>query len=93
MHDIRMIRDNPAAFDAALSRRGIDGLSSQILTLDEERRAKILAAETAQADANAAAKQVGAAKAPQSWLPFTGHGHNVPQLSKAKSHCNTRDGI
>lgn len=63
MHDIRMIRDNPAAFDAALSRRGIDGLSSQILTLDEERRAKILAAETAQADANAAAKQVGAAKA------------------------------
>ena len=63
MHDIRMIRDNPAAFDAALSRRGIAGLSSQILTLDEERRAKILAAETAQADANAAAKQVGAAKA------------------------------
>ena len=63
MHDIRMIRDNPAAFDAALSRRGIAGLSSQILTLDEERRAKILATETAQADANAAAKQVGAAKA------------------------------
>ena len=63
MHDIRMIRDNPAAFDAALSRRGIAGLSSQILTLDEERRAKILAAETAQADANATAKLVGAAKA------------------------------
>jgi len=63
MHDIRMIRDNPAAFDAALSRRGIAGLSSQVLALDEERRAKILAAETAQADANAAAKQVGAAKA------------------------------
>ena len=24
MHDIRAIRENPAAFDAALSRRGID---------------------------------------------------------------------
>ena len=49
MHDIRAIRENPAAFDAALSRRGLPGLSSQVLALDEARRAKILAAETAQA--------------------------------------------
>lgn len=62
MHDIRMIRDDPAAFDAALSRRGMDGVSSRILALDEARRTKILAAETAQADANKAAKEVGAAK-------------------------------
>lgn len=62
MHDIRMIRDNPAAFDAALSRRGLAPVSSEILSLDEARRAKILAAETAQADANKAAKEVGAAK-------------------------------
>ena len=63
MHDIRTIRDNPAAFDAALSRRGIAPVSSEILALDEARRAKILAAETAQAEANKAAKEVGAAKA------------------------------
>jgi seryl-tRNA synthetase len=63
MHDIRMIRDNPAAFDAALSRRGLAPVSSDILALDEARRTKILAAETAQADANKAAKEVGAAKA------------------------------
>ena len=62
MHDIRTIRDNPAAFDAALSRRGIAPQSSDILAMDEARRAKILAAETAQADANKAAKEVGAAK-------------------------------
>ena len=62
MHDIRMIRDNPAAFDAALSRRGNAPLSSQILAMDEERRTKILAAEEAQAEANKAAKEVGAAK-------------------------------
>ncbi|OWU82975.1 serine--tRNA ligase [Oceanicola sp. 22II-s10i] len=63
MHDIRTIRENPAAFDAALSRRGVSSLSSGILALDEARRAKIHAAETAQADQNAASKQVGAAKA------------------------------
>ena len=63
MHDIRAIRENPAAFDAALARRGLPGLSSDILALDEARRAKILAAETAQAEQNRASKDVGAAKA------------------------------
>ncbi|WP_045390825.1 serine--tRNA ligase [Falsirhodobacter sp. alg1] len=63
MHDIRAIRENPAAFDADLSRRGLDGLSSRVLALDEARRSKILAAETAQAEQNRASKDVGAAKA------------------------------
>ncbi|MDC0656425.1 serine--tRNA ligase [Leisingera sp. SS27] len=62
MHDIRAIRENPAAFDAAVARRGDAGVSSEILTLDEARRAKILAAETAQAEQNKASKEVGAAK-------------------------------
>ncbi len=63
MHDIRAIRDNPAAFDAALSRRGIENASAPLLALDAERRAAILAAETAQSDQKKAAKEVGAAKA------------------------------
>ncbi|MEO0486050.1 MAG: serine--tRNA ligase [Pseudomonadota bacterium] len=62
MHDIKLIRQDPAAFDAALSRRGDAPVSSELLALDEARRAKILAAETAQAEANKAAKEVGAAK-------------------------------
>ncbi len=62
MHDIKLIRENPAAFDAALSRRGDDAVSSRLLALDEERRALILAAETAQAEQNKASKEVGAAK-------------------------------
>ncbi len=62
MHDIRAIRENPAAFEAALSRRGLTGLSVQILAIDESRRAKILASETAQAAQNAASKEAGAAK-------------------------------
>lgn len=63
MHDIRAIRENPAALDAALARRGAAPMSSEILALDEARRAKILASETAQADQKRAAKDVGAAKA------------------------------
>ncbi|MEP2784265.1 MAG: serine--tRNA ligase [Pseudoruegeria sp.] len=62
MHDIRMIRENPAAFDAAMARRGLSSLSSEILALDEARRGKILAAEEAQATRNKASKEVGAAK-------------------------------
>ena len=63
MHDIKAIRDNPAAFDAALSRRGDASVSSQLLALDAQRRAKIQAAEEAQAEQNKASKLVGAAKA------------------------------
>ncbi len=63
MHDIRAIRENPAAFDAALSRRGASAVSSQIIALDEERRTAIHAAETAQADQNRASKEIGKAKA------------------------------
>ena len=63
MHDIRAIRENPTGFDAALARRGDAAMSSKILSLDEARRAKILAAETAQAEQNKASKEVGAAKA------------------------------
>ncbi len=62
MHDIRAIRENPTAFDAGLARRGDASVSSDLLALDEARRAKILAAETAQAEQNKASKEVGAAK-------------------------------
>ena len=62
MHDIRAIRENPEGFDAALARRGDEPMSSSILELDAARRAKIQAAETAQAEQNKASKEVGAAK-------------------------------
>ena len=35
MHDIRMIREAPEAFDAALARRGLASVSSDILAMDE----------------------------------------------------------
>ena len=63
MHDIRAIRENPKGFDAGLARRGDPAASDEILALDEARRAKISAAETAQAEQNRASKEVGQAKA------------------------------
>ena len=42
MHDIRAIRENPAAFDAALARRGVSDASSGLLKIDGDRRAAIL---------------------------------------------------
>ncbi|MCO6364381.1 serine--tRNA ligase [Paracoccus sp. 08] len=63
MHDIHAIRKNPTEFEQALNRRGLYGLTAQILSLDSDRRVLINAAETAQADQNRASKDVGAAKA------------------------------
>src|ERR1700755_502559 len=62
MHDIKSIRDNPAAFDAALKRRGLEPLSASLLAIDERRRAAILASEQAQARRNSASKEIGDAK-------------------------------
>ncbi len=63
MHDIRAIRENPEEFDAVMARRGLSGVSSEILAIDEARRTKITAAEAALAERNSASKEVGAAKA------------------------------
>ncbi|WP_417247745.1 serine--tRNA ligase [Celeribacter sp.] len=62
MHDIKAIRENPEAFDAAMARRGLSGVASEVLAIDEARRAMILAAEEAKAEQNRASKEVGAAK-------------------------------
>src|SRR6195256_6216224 len=62
MHDIKWIRDNAAAFDAGLKRRGLAPLSASLLTIDETRRAAILRSEQAQARRNAASKEIGDAK-------------------------------
>jgi seryl-tRNA synthetase len=62
MHDIRLIRDNPAAFDDGLRRRGLAPLSGELIALDETRRAAIAALQASQERRNALSKDVGAAK-------------------------------
>lgn len=63
MHDIRLIRETPDAFDAALARLGHPPVAQDLLAIDAARRARISAAETALAERNAASKEVGKAKA------------------------------
>ena len=63
MHDIRKIRENPAEFDRLMARRGLSQVSSGVLAIDTARREKIAEAEAAQAERNAASRDVGAAKA------------------------------
>ena len=61
MHDIRLIRDHPEAFDAAMHARGADASSAQILDLDERRREITTRLQEAQNRRNAASKAIGAA--------------------------------
>jgi seryl-tRNA synthetase len=63
MHDIRLIRENPEAFDEGLRRRGLPPQAESLIALDEKRRAAILALQRAQERRNAASKQIGAAMA------------------------------
>ena len=63
MHDIRFVRDDPAAFDTALARRGLEPSAQMLIALDERRRAAIGEAQAAQERRNAASKLIGQAKA------------------------------
>jgi seryl-tRNA synthetase len=62
MHDIRTIRDDPAAFDGALSRRGLPPRSAELLALDAQRRAAQQRLNEIQAKRNELSGQVGRAK-------------------------------
>jgi seryl-tRNA synthetase len=62
MHDIKWIRENAAAFDAGLKRRGMPAMSAKLIVLDQLRRNAIVASEAAQARRNAASKEIGDAK-------------------------------
>jgi seryl-tRNA synthetase len=62
MHDIRAIRADPAAFDAAMARRGLGPVSPALVALDAERRAAQTALQDNQARRNALTKQVGQGK-------------------------------
>ena len=62
MHDIRVVRADPAAFDAALARRGLEPVSAAILARDEARRSAQTALQEKQARRNAIAKEIGMAK-------------------------------
>ncbi|MEQ1673008.1 MAG: hypothetical protein ABL893_19320, partial [Hyphomicrobium sp.] len=65
MFDIKWIRDNADAFNAAMKRRGIaDQFSAEkLIALDEQRRVCLAVLQDAQASRNTVSKEVGKAKA------------------------------
>jgi len=63
MHDIRLIREAPEAFDAGLARRNLEPRSSHILALDAASRAVTTRLQEMQARRNEASKLIGQAKA------------------------------
>ncbi len=62
MHDIRAIRENPAAFDKAMGRRGLSAQSPAILKLDEEVRAVKTELQKLQSERNEKSGQIGKIK-------------------------------
>ncbi|MGH6955735.1 MAG: serine--tRNA ligase [Caulobacteraceae bacterium] len=63
MHDIRAIRDDPAAFDRAWASRGLGAQAAELMALDEKARAAQTALQAAQSRRNEASKAIGQAKA------------------------------
>ena len=59
MHDIRVIRDDPAAFDAGLARRHLPPQSATVLEIDQRRRAAITEGEQAQARRKVLSREIG----------------------------------
>jgi seryl-tRNA synthetase len=65
MHDIRAIRANPAAFDAALARRMLAPIADSIVALDVERRATLTKLQELQAERRLASRSYGTSPAGQ----------------------------
>ena len=63
MLDIKWIRENPEALDAALAKRGAEAQSGQLIALDEARRSHVGALQALQERRNAASKEIGKAMA------------------------------
>jgi len=63
MHDIKAIRDNPDAFEAAWSAKGRSGAAAEAVKLDAQLRAAQTALQEAQAKRNESSKLIGQAKA------------------------------
>ena len=62
MLDLKWIRENPDALDAALAKRGAEPLSAQIVALDKTRREAITELQELQAKRNEASKRIGEKK-------------------------------
>ncbi|PZU23761.1 MAG: serine--tRNA ligase [Shinella sp.] len=63
MLDIKWIRENPEALDAALAKRSAAPIAAELIALDEKRRSVVQSLQDMQSRRNAASKEIGAAMA------------------------------
>ena len=77
MHDIRLIRDDPEAFDAAMARRGLEAQADAIIARDKAKRDALTVFQEHQARRNALSKEFGEIKR---------NGSNPPPELTAELH-------
>lgn len=63
MHDLKQVRADPAGFDAALKRRGVEAASAQVLAADGVLRTMQTVLQGDLARRNVVSREIGAAKA------------------------------
>ncbi|SHG05067.1 seryl-tRNA synthetase [Kaistia soli DSM 19436] len=91
MLDIKWIRENPAAFDRALSRRGAPPAAEAILGLDEERRSHVQKVQSAQELRNSASKEIGKAKAAKDEATAAALMAEVGEIKEFLAHAEEKE--
>ncbi|WP_085809779.1 serine--tRNA ligase [Sphingomonas sp. TZW2008] len=92
MLDIRFIRDDPAAFDAAMQRRGNATRADAVLDLDRRRREVVTELQVGQARRNEASKAIGAAKAARNEAAAAALMAEVATLKQRLPELEAQDG-
>jgi seryl-tRNA synthetase len=92
MHDIRLIRENPEAFDTALARRGAEPCAQKIVALDAERRAVATRLQEGLARRNEASKAIGKAMGQGDAAGAEALKAEVAELKDSLAHLETQDG-
>jgi len=88
MHDIRLIRDNPGAFDAAMARRGLTPQAERLIDLDARRREATTRLQELETRRNAASKEIGIAKGRGENDRFEALRAEVEALKGEMERCN-----
>lgn len=91
MLDIKWIRENPAALDAALRKRGAEPQADTLVALDEMRRNHVGTVQALQERRNAASKEIGKAMAAKDQAVAEALKAEVAKLKDALQAGETRE--
>ena len=86
MHDIRLIREKPAAFDAAMARRSIAAVAQDLLAIDTRLRVIQTELQTLQAQRKILSRQIAQSMAQESKNAQKGNAHNAQKGNAHNAH-------